>query len=57
MQPTQASLWLRPSPTGAKDQGRTGAPGTDGQATMAGAASPPHVKSRVMLDRAAPVEA
>jgi hypothetical protein len=41
MQPTQASLWLRPSHTGAKDQGRTGAPGADGQATMAGAASRP----------------
>ena len=40
MQPTQASLWLRPSHTG-PNQGRTGAPGTDGQATMAGAASPP----------------
>jgi hypothetical protein len=41
MQPTQASLWLRPSHTGAKDQGRTGAPGADGQATIAGAASRP----------------
>ena len=41
MQPTKASLWLRPSHTGAKDQGRTDAPGADGQATMAGAASRP----------------
>jgi hypothetical protein len=41
MQPTQASLWLRPSHTGAKDQGRTAASGADGQATMAGTASRP----------------
>jgi hypothetical protein len=41
MQPTQVSLWLRPSDTAAKDQSRTGAPRADGQPTAAGAASRP----------------
>jgi hypothetical protein len=41
MQPTQASLWLRPSDNAAKDHSRTGPPRADGQATVTGAASRP----------------